>query len=162
MLKCSPWEQLIVRMFCACWRCTSCRILPTRAATEPRCVTVLSQFANVTLRALCPRRPASTKPTRRCSSTVSRTFPVVNNTTSGLRPWQQRAEATSAQRSQWSLLGKVGPPGEPVAEQTGGEVFVEVAGRAPLRWLWNGNIRSLSSLSLRLAQSAPSVIDWQP
>lgn len=131
------------------------------------CVTVLSMLPDMMLRALCPRRPASTRPTQRCSSTVSRTSPVANNTTSGLQPWQLPAVATSAQRSQWSLLGKVGPPGEPVVEEKGGVIAVKVMRESSLK---TAMIRqhdvlfiyhSLSS-PLSLSLSALSAIDWQP
>lgn len=110
----------------------------------------------------CRRRPASMRPTRRCSSTVSRTFPVVNNTTSGLQPWQLRAEATSAQRSQWSLLGKVGPPGGPVVQEKGKGSAVKVTMERALKddyetATWSPAHTSLSSLSLCLR--SPLLID---
>lgn len=75
---------------------------------------------------LCSRHPASMRPIQRCCSIASRTLAVVNNTTSGLQPWQLPAEATSAQRSQWSLLGKVGAPGELMVEEKAKEIFVKV------------------------------------
>lgn len=121
----------------------------------------------MTLRALCPRLPVSMRPTQRCSSTVSRTLPAVNNTSSGLQLWQLLEEATLAQRSLWSLLGKVGPPGMPVVEKKGKEICAKVIRESALKHgyelaAWSPLHRSLSSVSLPLALCTISAIDWQP
>lgn len=110
----------------------------------------------MTLRALCPRLPVSMRPTQRCSSTVSRTLPVVNNTSSGLQLWQLLEEATLAQRSLWSLLGKVGPPGMPVVEKKGkgicAKVIRESAVNMAMNWqhdlLYTDHFHQSPSLSL--------------
>lgn len=122
--------------------------------------------ANTTLLALCPRRPVSTRPTQRCSSTVSHTLPVVNNTTSGLQPWQLPAAATSAQRSQWSLLGKVGPPGELGVEEKGKGISVKVMRERALKMAMKRqhDLQYTNHFNQPLSFSpcpALSVIDWQ-
>lgn len=107
------------------------------------------------------------KPTQRCSSTASRTCPEVNSTTSGPPPWQLQAEATSAQRSRWNLLEKVGPPGQLLVDEKGNRISVKVMKQAILKdahevATWSPMGRSLLLLPLLLALSACSLIDWQP
>lgn len=124
-------------------------VTPPRPGGAPAARTCpVNHHSSLTCVALCPRRPASTRPTRRCSSTASRTSPVGNSTTSGLLPWRRPDGATSAQRSPWSPLGKVG--GACRAAEG-----VDISKRAVL---------SSSSLLLLLLLSPPavSVIDWQP
>lgn len=120
---------------------------------SPRCRSVIS-LLRWHIRALCPRHPASTKPTRRCSSIESRTFPGVNNTTSGQQPWQLQAKATSARRSPWSPQGKVGHPSGRGIKQFKWKVTRQIA-------LGKISPEITCTAVFPLAPSTPPAIDWQ-